>query len=297
MKKILLSLSVILTTGAVSAQADTLTEFFTGTPTYYTVPAADGGGYVSGNNGYGDLAKMQLFDATYGVTGGGVITNVLLWAPIKKDNGGSYMVKIWEDNAGEPGAELGSQTITLAATDTSLAGYALAQTVAYNVNATFNVQVPANQKFWAGVVLPATAGDTLVLVTNTDGNFTAAPTHTGEFQSTGNFFSFNDGTNATWGLDIALGVFPVISFGATVGLNSDNINVSVYPNPANDVLNVKLSEVAESVSIISMDGKVVSTQIVNGTSTTVDVSELTSGVYLYEVVTANGTVRNTFMKK
>ena len=85
MKKILLSIGVVLSAAAANAQVDTLTEFFTGTPTIYGVSAAGGGGYLSGNNGYGDLTKMQLFDGTHGVNGGGSITSLLLWAPVKSD--------------------------------------------------------------------------------------------------------------------------------------------------------------------------------------------------------------------
>jgi len=51
MKKILLSIGVVLTSLSYNAQVvDTLTEFFTGTPTIY----GSAGGYVSGNNEYDD---------------------------------------------------------------------------------------------------------------------------------------------------------------------------------------------------------------------------------------------------
>ena len=47
-----------------------------------------------------------------------------------------------------------------------------------------------------------------------------------------------------------------------------------------------------------MDGKVVSTQEMNGTSATVNVADLNTGAYFYEVKTIDGSVsRNTFMKK
>ena len=60
MKKGLLTIGAILALSlSINAQVDTLSEFFTGTPTVYGVTA---GGTVSGNNAYGDLQKMQLFD-------------------------------------------------------------------------------------------------------------------------------------------------------------------------------------------------------------------------------------------
>ena len=76
-----------------------------------------------------------------------------------------------------------------------------------------------------------------------------------------------------------------------------NIELSAFPNPATDVLNIKTTADATSVSIISMDGKVVSTQEMNGTSATVNVSELKAGVYFYEVEALDGTVvRHKFLK-
>lgn len=299
MKKILLSIGVVLTSISLNAQVDTLTEFFTGAPTIYSAATADGGGYVAGNNGYGDLAKMQLFDATHGVTSGGSITNLLLWAPIKDGTTGTFRAVIWANNAGAPGAELGSVTITLSTVDTVAANTMIAEmAVGYNISANFAtaVAVPANGSFWAGIVLPTVAGDTIALVTNTDGDFPDAATHTGEFQSGGTFFSFNDGTNATWGLDIAMAIFPVVNFVA--GVDENSMSASVYPNPAADVLNIKLTENATSVSILGMDGKVISTESVNSNLVAVNVSNLVSGVYFYEVVAENGTViRNTFVKK
>lgn len=82
------------------------------------------------------------------------------------------------------------------------------------------------------------------------------------------------------------------------GINENTISASVFPNPATDVLNIKLTENATSVSILGMDGKVISTESVNSNVVAVNVSNLVSGVYFYEVVAENGTViRNTFVKK
>ena len=297
MKKILLSIGVVLTSLVSNAQVDTLTEFFTGTPTYYTVAVANGGGYVTGNNGYGDLTKMQLFDAAHGVTSGGSITNLLLWAPVKSGTTGTFRAVVWANNAGAPGSELGSVTLTISSVDTSAAGlYAAEGAVGYNVSATFTsaIAIPANGQFWAGVELPSVIGDTIALICNTDGDFVDGITHTGEFWNDNTFHTFGDATN--WNLNVALAVFPVVNF--VLGVDENAITTSVYPNPANDVLNFNLSVNATSVSIIGMDGKVISTEVINANTAAVNVSNLVSGVYFYEIATENGSlVRNTFVKK
>lgn len=71
-------------------------------------------------------------------------------------------------------------------------------------------------------------------------------------------------------------------------------NIKVFPNPATDVLNIDSSEEVKNVSVLSLDGKLVSTT--NGKQ--VDVSTLKAGVYIYEVTTVSGEkVINKFMKK
>ena len=295
MKRILLSIGVVMTSMVATSQVmDTLTEFFTGTPTLYS---AQGGGVASGNNAYGDLAKMQLFDGTYGVAGGGAITNLLLWAPIKVGTTGTFRAVIWANNAGVPGAELGSATISLSAVDTAMSAMMFAEnSVVYNVNATFAspIAVPANLSFWAGIELPTATGSGIALMTNTDGDFPAGLTHTGEFWEDNTFHTFGDPQN--WNLKVALAIFPVINFVA--GVNANEVNASVFPNPAVDVLNINLSENATSVAVLGMDGKVISKEVVSSNAIAVNVADLVSGVYFYEVTTENGSiVRNTFMKK
>lgn len=79
---------------------------------------------------------------------------------------------------------------------------------------------------------------------------------------------------------------------------TQELSVSVYPNPANEVLNFDMMESASSVSIVTLDGKVVLSENVSGNTFSVSVAELTTGMYVYEIVAENGSVaRNTFMKK
>jgi len=93
--------------------------------------------------------------------------------------------------------------------------------------------------------------------------------------------------------------------GITVGPSSSAgieevsaMEVNVYPNPVSTVLNVNTTGVATSVSILSLDGKVISSTDMNGTSVSVNVANLTAGVYFYEIVAEDGSlVRNTFVKK
>jgi len=67
-------------------------------------------------------------------------------------------------------------------------------------------------------------------------------------------------------------------------------NFTVSPNPANDVINVKLNNADNAVITISdLAGKVVSTSSSNGISTSVSTANLNSGVYLVNVTIGNST--------
>jgi hypothetical protein len=71
----------------------------------------------------------------------------------------------------------------------------------------------------------------------------------------------------------------------TSGVNENTITTTVYPNPVNDVLNIKANGVVTNVTISTLDGKIVKSVV----SSTVNVSDLTAGMYIYQV-TSNGKV-------
>ena len=74
--------------------------------------------------------------------------------------------------------------------------------------------------------------------------------------------------------------------------------LSVYPNPTSDILNITLSEEATSVHILTLDGKTVATTSVKSKVVSLDLADLPTGIYIYEVETKEGEkVRNTFVKK
>jgi hypothetical protein len=67
-------------------------------------------------------------------------------------------------------------------------------------------------------------------------------------------------------------------------------NFTVSPNPASEVINVKLNNADNAVITISdLAGKVVSTTTSNGISTSVSTAGLNSGVYMVNVTIGNST--------
>lgn len=299
MKKILLSIGVVLTSLVSNAQVvDTLSEFFTGTPVIYNAAASAGGGYVTGNNGYDDVAKGMRFNNQNGLIGGGSITNVLLWAPIKTQAGaaGSFTVTVHEFvDATTVGAILGSVTIPLSQVDTSQAAYSAAAGRPFNVNAVFTspIAVPASKDVLIMVYLPTTAGDTLVLVSNTSGDWANAATHTFEIWSDA---SLNDFASA-WqgGVNVAMGIYPVVNF--TASLTENSISTSVYPNPAQNELNVSGVTLGSTINVYNNLGQVVLSTEATNELMTLNVANFVSGIYTVKTINGTNVGVAKFVKK
>ena len=75
-----------------------------------------------------------------------------------------------------------------------------------------------------------------------------------------------------------------VSNGETIG------SVDVYPNPANDILNVSTNNQGV-IEIYSSEGKLISTTSYSGPNTVVNVEELSRGNYIAVVKNNNGTVQ------
>lgn len=177
---------------------DTITSHFTGTTALYT---ATTGGYVAGHNGYGDIGKMQKFDASFGINSTGTISELLLgFGAVTGSPTSVVSVKIWGDNAGKPGTELASVDVPYSDLQTT----GLTSVVFANP-----VTIPANKVFYAGITFTYSGLDTVGLISTSDGDFIKSVTHTWEQWGDLTYHSFGDPTN--WGLDVALAIFPVVT--------------------------------------------------------------------------------------
>jgi hypothetical protein len=71
----------------------------------------------------------------------------------------------------------------------------------------------------------------------------------------------------------------------------NSINLSVYPNPAADVITVSSALTEGTIKVTDVSGKVVKTTELNGLSTTINTTGLNNGVYY--VTVSNGTATST----
>ncbi len=220
---------------------DTLANHFVGTPALYR---ADNSGYVAGHNGYGDISKMQKFDPAFGVSSTGNITKVLFYFGYKTgDPASTITVKIWDDNAGEPGNVIGSVDVPFSQITTS----ALTEAVFASP-----VAIPANKTFYAGFSVTYSGLDTVGLVTTSDGDFAQAATHTWEEWDDGTLATLGDPDN--WDLMVALGVFPVVELdGGGPGPGTGGSSVYFHEDFENGI--------PAGFAIVDVDGRTVSANI------------------------------------
>ncbi|WP_409417143.1 FN3 associated domain-containing protein [Flavobacterium sp. PS2] len=76
-------------------------------------------------------------------------------------------------------------------------------------------------------------------------------------------------------------------------LNTEAQHVIIYPNPAYNEINVNLENTASvnsTMSIYSIDGKLVQNNTLTSQSNTVNIGNLNSGFYIIKIVNGNGTV-------
>jgi PKD repeat protein len=119
-----------------------------------------------------------------------------------------------------------------------------------------------------------------------DGNTSASfnPTHTYAADGTYNVCLTVTGTceDVTSCEQIIVNTVGLESVEATSGIN-------VFPNPASDEINFEITITdADEVAILDATGKLVQMVTINKELTTVNVSQLTNGLYIYQVYNTNG---------
>lgn len=87
----------------------------------------------------------------------------------------------------------------------------------------------------------------------------------------------------------------VTTNGVSVSEN-ESMNINVYPNPAESLVNVT-AEGLRNVELIDMMGRIISRNESSETTTTIDLSNLTSGIYFLRITTETGVALQRFEVK
>ncbi len=255
---------------------DTLRYPLSGTPMIYGVT---NGGYVAGNNSYGDLAKADFFDSYAPATR---IEGAMIWFGVATGTG-NFTVAVWDDAGGSPGTIIGSETVSIATIAPDVTNQTYSQ-----ITFASPITIPGN--FYLGVILPTTSGDTIAVITNDDGE---TPPNTAWEQWSDNVWYAYDDANS-WGMVMTHAISPIVCYDPQTINNTENVKINVYPNPTNDYVNVvsNFSGQKLMITITNMIGEVVDTYTFNdfraGTHK-IDMSGFDAGVYYLNINADNVT--------
>ena len=75
-------------------------------------------------------------------------------------------------------------------------------------------------------------------------------------------------------------------------------NITLYPNPATSVVVLQASQEIATIQVLNLLGQRISSVTVNNTKSTINVSDLSAGTYIANVLFSNGNTQNlNFIKK
>jgi len=85
---------------------------------------------------------------------------------------------------------------------------------------------------------------------------------------------------------------------STVGIEENEMsNISIYPNPATNLVNIESDVQINSIQIINYTGQVVYNQQTSGTNVQVNTNDFSAGVYFVNISTSEGTAIHKLLIK
>ncbi|MEO8147789.1 MAG: T9SS type A sorting domain-containing protein [Bacteroidia bacterium] len=242
-------------------------------PVVYTVNG--GGGYVTGQNTYGDLSKAEKFTTTAGYT----VQNAIIQFAVAAYGSplDVFQVKIWDDASGLPGTQLATVDVNYA-------------TIAADVTAgnasliSFPSAVTVGSTFYLGYSFGYGAGDTIACYTNTDG-ITTPGTAYEEF-SDNSWHAFSE-TPTSWGLNVSLFVLGEVCTVTGIDEASNANGIIISPNPGNGIINVAIAGKIKdaSIEVYNTLGKLVYKNTSVTPMNTFTLNKPDAGVYMVKVKT------------
>ena len=90
-----------------------------------------------------------------------------------------------------------------------------------------------------------------------------------------------------------------LTLGEPLGVSENTLaNITLYPNPAASVVVLQASQEIATIQVLNILGQRISSVTVNNTKSTINVSDLSAGTYIANVLFSNGNTKNLkFIKK
>ena len=278
----------ISTGGGGTGACDTIWNPAADPNTTWTLYPAQGGGYISGNNAYSDVAKAESYTP---VNSTSYISDIIVYI-------GDII-----NTSGDPNSALAFVIYNMDGTGTSTTGTVAAPNTILGAGSIALSQLTSANPILIGMPSTVTvtgpyavgvdfsllsAGDSVAIVTTTDGDGGG---------SERSWEQWSDGTWHTmlepnsWELDLDFVLIPIECDQLPVGIETkvEANEFYIFPNPANNVLNVVSgSDLSNTsvLSIIDISGQVISQTILTNRQSAIDVSQLAAGIYFAKLSSA-----------
>lgn len=259
--------------------SDTLNwqRYLEGTETLYTSP---NGGFIFGNNGYGDLAKAQ----TFAHTESHVLRGALLRFGSVTYGSGNPDSKIRVNVYANNGVGRTTNGMVVSAPDSVLAFKDVPFGSLPADGSLFMVDLSDSSLAFFGMfsigidMTMLAAGDTIGLMSTTDGDGENRQA-VWELEANGEWITVL--TAFSWELDLDLAIFPLVDTNDPLSVSEKITEAAIFPNPSAGPLALTLGSNAQwHVQLIGVDGRTTQTLDFYGEKTTFDISDLPSGVYV-----------------
>ncbi len=262
----------------------------------YLLYQAPLGGYISGNNNYGDLQVAQAYDpASYwehGFSGNIQIDSVAVLFLKKQvsNHPGPIRLNIYSGDL-----SLGPQTL-LGSSDTLNVG--MADTLGGYTFFHFTSPVAVNGLFFCALQLSTHQFDQSAVATSTN-HCTDLPGYAWDQWSNQTYHAMSDPLD--WGLQSDLAIFPFVRYDSSFVLRNNTLaenSVSIFPNPASSVLHLSApSGNLSRLEIYSPEGVQLLVLPLRGiTAADIPIANLPDGLYVLAVQSANGRSYRPFIK-
>lgn len=253
---------------------------------------------------------------------------VIYWEPQGEKSWSGYQLNAWQSN-GKPSQALNAFSDTLGppvivvTEQVKVNGFA-ANPVEHGKNVTTNLTYTANTAtdyFYVGLFKRNSSGGWLQTIAESAGNQFLVPsvgtnvatqltlgiplatTPTASLTNGEYYDIYVELWTANWGTKLGSSLSSKLTIAATGTLGVDDVSLDkgfvLYPNPVSNILSFKNANnlTVKSLKITNVLGNTVYSNVNSEGLNTIDVSKLSSGIYILSIVSENGTQQFKFIKK
>ena len=247
---------------------------------------------------------------------------VIYWEPQGEKSWSGYQLNAWQSN-GKPSLALDAFNENNIIEQVAINGFVV-NPVEQGKNVTTNLTYSTNTAtdyFYVGLFKRNASGEWLQTIAESAGNQflvpsvganivgqvnLAIPLYTTPTSSLTNgeyYDMYVELWTANWGLKLGSSLSSKLTIAATGTLGVDDVSLDkgfvLYPNPVSNILSFKNANdlTVKSLKITNILGKTVYSNVNLEGRNTIDVSKLSSGIYILSIVSENGTQQFKFIKK